>query len=189
MAQYVNDAMLKQISEKSLNESITESTPVPSNVRQSFVLDDFLKELLEESHKEKELSWDGIIQKIQLKVINVFGPLTNIWASLDEIKDPNGQMEMLVSDLEVVTMVGQAVQSMAYHRRHNILTAITGNPRKVSKTLKDKAELLQSEKSALFGKKFEEKLVQTIKSKQKSSELLKSLRSKPKSPFRKVPRF
>ena len=58
MAKYVNKVMAKHIPEKSIIESILDIHPIPKNLRQSSPLDDFLKELLEDSRKQKELNWD-----------------------------------------------------------------------------------------------------------------------------------
>jgi len=191
MSEYLNKLINSYIPDATIKESILDLNPVPTNIRQSFVLDEFLRELLEDNNRSKELSNDDILDKIQKRVINILGPLSCIWHNLESVpinEDNETSITELISDVEkTLTLVGQTVHNIAYQRRHKILSAIMSNPRKVTKMLREKTELLEKEKDALFGSKFEEKMIKTLKSKQKSKDLFKNL-TKPSArgkPFRR----
>ena len=62
-----------------------------------------------------------------------------------------------------VLLVGQAYNALSYHRKNNILTAITSCPRKAKNILKEKRKILQKEKVNLFGQTFETHLIKTNK--------------------------
>ena len=100
MAAYVNKHLQKYISEKDLKESICNANPVPGNLNKPDPLDDYLKELLEEKHKFKELTLDKTLQKLQQKTINVMGTLAKVWMALENAdKSKKSKVEISLKDL------------------------------------------------------------------------------------------
>ena len=69
-----------------IQKTILDGNPVPSNVGAPKTMDDYLKEMLIEARKSKEMDKDKTLGKIQRKVMNVFGPLSKIWNEVDLMK-------------------------------------------------------------------------------------------------------
>ena len=67
---------------------------------------DYLKELLEERHKFKELTLDKTLQKLQEKTINVMGPLATVWMAVVENADKTKKrkVEISLKDLTLKTL-------------------------------------------------------------------------------------
>ena len=49
--------------------------PFPTNIAKPRKLDEYYKELLEETHAKRELTLDGTLEKIQSKTLNLMGSL------------------------------------------------------------------------------------------------------------------
>ena len=49
-------------------------------------IDDYLKEMVIEAKKSRELEQDRSLEKIQQQVLNIMGPLSKLWVGVDEIK-------------------------------------------------------------------------------------------------------
>ena len=96
LAKYVNKAFKGFIADKILKEKVLEENPVPTNIAKCKKLDTFLKKLLEESGKKYCVKGDESLLAVQERIRNVFGPLSKVWASIEEerefvfenIKDP-----------------------------------------------------------------------------------------------------
>ena len=46
--------------------------------------DEFLRGVLEENHKYLLMQEDKLLQKMQLKVLNVLGPMSKIWQKIED---------------------------------------------------------------------------------------------------------
>ena len=90
------------------------------NIEETPRLNDHIKEVLKERLKSKELQVETIIEKIQSKLKDVFGPLANESQYLegsnavkDETVDVN--MERLFTcTQETILLLGQSLYTMAY---------------------------------------------------------------------------
>ena len=114
--------------------------PVPTNINKTKYLDDFVKEMLEENRQRFTLQTDDSLEKIQQKVVNVFGPLSRAWYAVEyyaSLEDDESQQETKISvqDLsktidQTVLLLGQAFNAITYQCRLNTLTGRgVGNPR------------------------------------------------------------
>lgn len=195
MADYANKYLKNFVPEKDVKDSILTTSPVPSNIQGPKKLDDFFKELLEEKKKRSELFWDSNLERMQQKTLNVFGPLSKVWMTLEEANNAkDDKVEIPLEDLttsleQSVMLLGQAVNSMTYQRRCNALSAVMNDTRKIKSTVKEQAALFASNKDDnLFGKPFRKHVMDTFKAKKESTEVYKSTDGK-KQPFRKGPSY
>ena len=145
------------------------------------------------------LNQDATIEKLQLKILDVLGPLSRLWKGLEDIKNaPDDAVPVPAEDHiklieQTVLLLGQASNSILYSRRLQILKTLIKNPKKAKKKniLKEKADLLQKGDQNFFGKKFRSHVVETERSKKRTLEVFSGgSRSAPppaKKPFRTVP--
>ena len=146
LSSYITKAVSVYISDKTLKESILEENPVPGNVNKIKKLDSFLKELLEERGRKFCVKSDTNLMNIQEKLRNVFGPLSKIWMTVEEEKEAvfqnaseDPEMRDSVENVkwsctlieQIVTLLGQAINSVSYQRRHNVLSALAIDKAKV----------------------------------------------------------
>ena len=189
MAEYLTKQFSEYIPEKDLKDSITSKTPAPSNVTGPLVMDDFVKELMEEQRNFFQLSSDKVFKKIQQKVLTVMGPLGKVWLTLENAMSTKRQkVEITLEDLkeyteQTVILIGQVYNSMSYQRRLNALSTMMKEA-KAKEVLKDKSDMFTSN-DELFGEKFKDDWTKTMKSKKKYKELLNQNKpSYAKNPFR-----
>ena len=190
-----NSYLNEFVQDADIKEAILQQNPVPSNISKPRKLDDFLKELLEEGNKNHVLRVDHALEKIQQKTINIFGPLSRVWYTIDQArKSKENKVEVSMRDLtksveQAVTMIGQSFNAVSYQRRLNVLSTVMKEGKKAKQTLKEKADLLQKEDVDLFGDRFRTHISKTVKSKEKSKELFKNISSpmRQKKPFRSGP--
>ena len=86
LAEYVNDKISTHMKDSDLQEAILLENPIPSNVWKCKKLDSSFKELLEEQSKKPIVLAEDCLSTIEQKILNVFGPLSRMWASLEEEK-------------------------------------------------------------------------------------------------------
>ena len=195
MNDYVNDLFSHYTPDKDIQESIMQYNPVPNNMVVCTDLDDFLKQIMEEKQKGKELALDKLLRKFQEKTLNIMGPMSRLWHTLENASNSEEQkVELSIDDFRVIieqsiTLTGQLFNSLTYQRRLNVLQSITTKDSKAKQLLRDKASLLESNGKHLFGSNFEEDIIKTLKSKKKCEELLKKHWSPQtnQKPFQKGP--
>ena len=100
---------------------------------------------------------DSVLEKVQGKTRDVFGPLSRVWtysqevtSSYHEDEDDSIQIDLdplLTHIKKPVLILVQALNTMTYHRRFNALSVIMTHT-KAKSILKEKADLL-GEKSFL----------------------------------------
>ena len=95
---------------------------MPENMGGPRTINDYLKEMLLEAKKSRELEQDRSLEKIQQKVLNNMGPLSNLWVEVDGVKCSGKSGRMSLDELstaieQTVILVGQASQSITYQRR------------------------------------------------------------------------
>ena len=86
-----------------------------------------------------------------------------------------------------VLLLGQATNSVTYHRRYNILSALNCAPQQSKGMLREEADLLQQKDKKLFGKKFRKHLISSAKSMKQTIELCCDKGNKKQKPFRYGP--
>ena len=174
-ATYVRKYIATHISPKDIKENILSVTPVPSNIKNSQNLDEYIKELLVENKKNNTLNQEKVLNGIQDQVVTILAPLSKLWSTMElernavlEEELNEGHREMANLFEQTVLLTAQTYNSLAYQRRMNVLSALTPNSTKVKKILKEKSlELGGIENKYLFGEKFEEKLSKITTAKQK----------------------
>ena len=56
--------------------------PIPNNMVVCTNLDVFIKQIMEEKQKGKELVLDKLLRKFQEKTLNIMGPMSRLWHTL-----------------------------------------------------------------------------------------------------------
>ena len=145
-----------------------------------------MKNLLNDNSKFNVMKVERTLKTIQEKVHNVFGPLSKLWCLMDEERDryPENKDLQSISSLfdQVVLLLGQTENAIAYQRRENILVTLLDSGSKVKDMLKSQSkELNDSSNEYLFGEGFEEKLLKDSKAIKKSQAVFTGLKpaSKP----------
>uniref|UniRef100_A0A7M5UXD4 Uncharacterized protein n=1 Tax=Clytia hemisphaerica TaxID=252671 RepID=A0A7M5UXD4_9CNID len=205
MNSYINDGDIK--------DEILYQFPIPDNLNNKKEMDSNIRSLLSEMRAKETLSLDKAFESVQDKVLNVFGPLSQVWEFLEIQKDQaieqtsNMSEEEFTSDMDdmlrsakdcarlidmTVTMLGQAFNSLSYYRRRNaLLSILKGDKTKVKEMMKENKDILQENTSSnrLFGEKFDEKMVEVVKLKKKSKEFFNVMDGKTKSSVNKQNRI
>ena len=78
MVQYVNVNFDTYIKEADLIKAVLIKNPVPENINPVKTLDDFVKDILKDKKKQKDLDFDNVLEKIQGRNQSVMGPLSKI---------------------------------------------------------------------------------------------------------------
>ena len=188
MALYANKYFHEYVPEKDIQEKILDQDPVPSNITEHKKLDDFVKSAVKST---SSIMNDQSLEKIQVKVGSVMGPLSKLWRVLEGVKTSPGDNVDVPVDLCVtlvhkcVLLLGQASNALSYNRRFNLLSNMLNDPRRAKSVLKEKAPVLQTNDENLFGKKFRSYVIETERSKKKTVEAFAS--ESRKQPFQRGP--
>ena len=150
-------------------------------------MDDFIVPLMSKNEAAVDLS----LEKKQEKIVNAMGPLSRVCKTLEDVKnDPTLtlSLEKVATCMDkTVLLLGQAFQAATYHCRFNALSSVMKDHRKLKETLKEKADLLSGEHRLLLGDKFQHYITETVKTRQKSEELFKSMGKGKSQAFRQDP--
>ena len=190
LSSYIKSSCVEYVSDKVLKERILDENPVPENVIRTKKLDSFLKELLEEKGKKFCIKADTNLMNIQDRIRYVFGPLSKVWTMVEEEKEAvfqhaadDPEMQESVESVkdsctlveQIVTLLGQAMNSLSYQRRHNILSALSVDKAKAKELLKEEKDSIDKDEHFLFGEDFKDHLKKQVKVKTKARELLGAL--------------
>ena len=196
MEKYANKHMIKFINDKVITDTVLVDQPVPSNLVKPLKMDEFFKDMLEERKMKSQLAWDQILEKLQHKTVNVYGPLSKVWLTLEDalasdVQQPVIDLEELAKLVEqTILLLGQSFNAVTYHRRLSALTGIMADNKKAKSTLKDQAKLLEEGEDSLFGKQFRKQIIETAKTRKESKDVYQPRRSSVnKRPFRASPSF
>ena len=147
--------------------------------------DEYIKELLSNNRRLSTLNQEKQLKGTQEKIASILGPLIRLWNIMESEWEalPDNDDEATSGQLEIATLFeqsiilrGQAFNAVTYHRHLNILNALIDNSIKVKETLKERSfDLDDRENPYLFGEKFEEKLIKTTSTKQKSKSIFTGL--------------
>ena len=97
-------------------------------------LDDFVKDILKDKKKQKDLDFDSVLEKIQGRNRSIMGPLSKIWPAVESAE--LSQEDSVEVDLketqefaeQFALSLGQASNSISYYRRFHMLLALTSSP-------------------------------------------------------------
>ena len=76
------------IPDKDINKKILTENPVPSNLQEVPVLDDFVKTLLV---SQTVITTDHQMEKFQEKILQVMGPLSRLWKGLVDVRNESSE--------------------------------------------------------------------------------------------------
>ncbi|XP_066927417.1 uncharacterized protein [Clytia hemisphaerica] len=172
LADQINNYIRRHVSDKILKEKILEDYPIPSNIDKPQNLDMFMKDTLT-SYKAFAMARDSQLYNIQSGIHKIFGPLANLWELAeedkkdllskedvpDEVKEK--MEEMCRSFTNVIALVGQASNKVAYYRRLNMVENMTGDSKRAKELLSENEEVLNEKSCNLFGEKFEDLIVKS----------------------------
>ena len=167
MAQYANVNFDTYIREADIIKAALIQNPVPENINPVKTLNDFVKDILKDKKKQKDLNFDNVLEKIQGQNRSVMGPLSKIWTAVESARlSQEDSVEVDLKEIQefveqTVLLVGQASNSISYYRRFYLLLALTISPQQSKQMLKEDSELLQKNDKKLFGKKFRENIWHT----------------------------
>ena len=141
-------------------------------------LHDFVKDILKNKKKQKDLDFDNVLEKIQGRNRSVMGPLSKIWTAVESARlSQEDSVEVDLKEIkefveQTVLLLGQASNSISYYRRFYMLLALTNSPQQSKQMLREDSELLQKNDKNIFRKKFRENIWHTSKSKKQTLEML-----------------
>ena len=79
MTNYANEQFHTYMKGADIKHQILLTNPIPENLNKAKKLDEFVKDILKEKHKQKDEDQDATFEIIQCKKINVMGPLSKLW--------------------------------------------------------------------------------------------------------------
>ena len=101
--------------------------PIPRNVHPPKQMDDFMRELLLEKRNHFEIVSDTNLVKLQQRLLDVMGPLSKIWTTVESAKNSQDEhAEVSLGDMlryldQTVVLLGQAYNNISFTRCFNIL--------------------------------------------------------------------
>ena len=113
--------------------------PISRNVHPPKKMNDFMRELLLEKRNHFEITSDTNLVKLQQRLLDVMGPLSKIWTTVESAKNSQDEhAEVSLGDMlryldQTVVLLGQAYNNFSYTRHFNVLKQINGDPRKTKK--------------------------------------------------------
>ena len=134
MAQYANVNFNTHIKEADLIKTVLIKNPAPENINPVKTLDDFVKDILKDKKKQKDIDFDNVLEKIQGRNRSVMGPLSKIWTAVDSTRlSLEDSVEVDLKEIQdfveqTALLLGQASNSISYYRRFYMLLALTNSP-------------------------------------------------------------
>ena len=85
-AHYANVNFDTYIKETDLIKVVLIKNPVPENINLVKTLDDFVKGILKDKKKQKDVDFDNVLEKAQGRNRSVMGPLLKIWTAVESAR-------------------------------------------------------------------------------------------------------
>jgi len=142
LANYANDYCNSYVTEKELQESVLEASPVPANFTSVKKLDEFIREIMKEKRKNSEIAFEGVLEKAQQKAHSIMGPLSRVWVELEKAVnskkndvgiDAEGMLKMTH---QTVLLLGQTLNTLSFHCRYNVLNVLLESATETKSMLK-----------------------------------------------------
>ena len=145
LAKYANDHLSKFVPEKDLQESILVKNPVLLNLHPRRKMNEFLRDLIFEKRTGSiEVQADSNLVKLQQKLLDAMGPLSQVWTIVEKVSNPSFEEvevslpENLTNLDQTVMLLDQAFNNISYSRRFNALKQTTTDHRKTKQLLTKK---------------------------------------------------
>ena len=177
MANYANKYFQEYVPEDSLKEALLCQNPFPDNLDYVKKLDEFLRDILKEKRKTNKQNIENVLEKLQRKTVDVMNHLSKLWNILEGAKGAEeNAVQISINDLlyyveQTALLVGQSSNAITYHRMLNVSGSVVNSQYQVKSMLKEKELLLQKHGKYLFGKKFRNRIADTIKSKKQTKDI------------------
>ena len=144
--------------------------PGPDNLGQVKKWNDFVRDILKNKRKQRDLDMDGISENIQPKNACVIVPLSKLWLVEEACRSKEKQIPIDFNNIracieKTVPLLDQTINYITDFRRYNILAALNCPVQQSKEMLREEEDLLQRHDRNLFPKKFSEHLVASAKSK------------------------
>ena len=158
-----------------MKERILTESPVPTNIDKVKVMDEFFKGIMKDKKKSNEILLDSILEKVQKKTRDIFGPLARMWDYLENVvKTPSDEGESVSVNLEgllsytqqTVLVLGQALNTVSYRRKYNALSVLM-SPNEAKTNIRGEGDLL-GKKDILLGNEFREQFMKNKGAKRKT---------------------
>ena len=134
MGNYANEPFHSYVKDTDIKQQILLTNPLPENLNKTKKLDEFVKVILKEKHKQKDRGQDATFERIQCKNINVMGPLPKLWVLVQNaLSSQEEEVPVEINKVkeyveQSILLLGQTTNSMTYYRRHNILSPLNCTP-------------------------------------------------------------
>ena len=177
---YATRCFTQFVSDQKIKETVSDESPVPTGVPSVEVprVDDYISDIFASRKQDYGKYSDDSWMKERGHVLDIMGPLSNMWATLDTVhmNDESGE-ELDLYDLldlieKCITFVGQAHISMLYFRKRDILYKMTHDMKKAKQSLKKHDMTQMKSYSKLFGKAFYNQLMNSAKVRKASKEII-----------------
>ena len=195
MADYANRNARKYIADKAIMDTILLENPVPSNIIKPLKMDEFFKQMMEESNMKNELVFHNIFEKLQKKTVSIFGPLSKAWCMLEGAMVSDDEQPVLsLEDLSKLMEQTVTFNAITYNRHLAALTIVMAEQKKAKTTLREHSDLLEEGEGNLFGRELCKHVQETAKAKKEFKEIYRPTTPKryfpsQRKPFRKGPSF
>ena len=93
LLKYADHYLKKFIPDKELEDSILTENSLPKNFMKVLSLDVFIRDTVTEERRNHELTMDSVLEKVQGKTRDVFGPLSRVWSYLHEVTSSDHEDE------------------------------------------------------------------------------------------------
>ena len=169
MIDYVAQRFSSFVSEKKVKETITDDYPTPSGVPALNVpkVDDYVSDIFLARKSDYGKHVDENWCRAQSRITDIMGPLSKLWAMLENVREDDTVDFELFDGLDlvekIITLVGLTHQTVSYYRRQNITFKWTKDMKKAKSLLKQRDTALAKDNDKLFGKAFYRKLVKSAK--------------------------
>ena len=128
--------MATPIPERDTRDTMLAAHPIPNNVKGAQKLDEYITDLLSENKKLRTLSQETTLKDTQEKFASILDLLTRLWSFIeaeqeilleDDGEAISGHMQITGSFEQTILPIGQALNSITYQRRLNVLNTLINN--------------------------------------------------------------
>ena len=134
MANYPNKQIDSYVKDADIKQQILLTNPLTENLNKAKKINEFVKDILKENYKHKDVDQNATFERIQSKNINVMRPLSKLWLLiqnpllLQEEAVPIELNKVKEYVEQSILLLHQAKHAMTYHRRCNILSVLNCAP-------------------------------------------------------------
>ena len=187
MASLANEHFELYLPDKEAHSHKLKENPVPDNVDLVEKLDDFAIQILKDrrgSASNELIKQDKVLEKIQVKVRDIMGPLCRLWNIVEKASNSSEQLvnasldDMQKFIKQTVLMVGQSSNTVTYHKKYNLLNNLMGPLNQAKEALRENKDLSQKHDKNLLGKKFRNHIVEVTKTRKTTTAAFSAAKSR-----------